>query len=65
VNRFLNFALLILVLIAFFFGLNLGKQIQSVDTPVKTVYKRIVLTATPKAQPKITPNASKSATLGP
>jgi len=53
---------MMLVVIAFLFGLNLGKQIQSIDTPVKTEVKRIVITVVPTAKVKITPQASASAT---
>lgn len=55
------FSLLLLVLVAFFSGLNLGKKIQSVDTPVKTVVTKIVVTRvyTPTVTLKLT--ATKSA----
>jgi len=60
-NRFLNFALLMLVVIAFFLGINLGKRIQAVDTPVKTVIKRVIITVIPTNKPSPSPNASGSA----
>ena len=38
-NRFVTFILVILIVIAFFFGLRAGKTIQILDTPIKTITK--------------------------
>ncbi|OGK64983.1 hypothetical protein A2313_02800 [Candidatus Roizmanbacteria bacterium RIFOXYB2_FULL_41_10] len=35
-QRFVYFSLFLLIILAFFFGLNLGKRVQEIDTPVKT-----------------------------
>jgi hypothetical protein len=61
-NKFLNFALLMLVVIAFFLGINLGKRIQAIDTPVKTVIKQVTITVIPTNKPSLSPSASGSAT---
>ncbi len=47
-SRLLNVLLIILVIIAFFFGVRVGKTVQSIDTPVKIEYK------TKKAAPEPT-----------
>jgi len=46
--RFTNFLLLLLAAITFFVGLNLGKKIQALDTPVKTITKKEKITIAPK-----------------
>lgn len=44
--RFINFLLIVLVIISFFFGVRVGKTIQKIDTPVQTEYttKKIIPT---------------------
>ena len=38
-SRFVIFILIILIIVAFFFGLKAGKTIQILDTPIKTITK--------------------------
>ena len=47
-DRIIKFFLVILVLIAFFFGVRVGKKIQTIDTPIKTVNKLKKILITPK-----------------
>ena len=35
-QRFVYFSLFLLIILAFFLGLNWGKHVQEIDTPVKT-----------------------------
>jgi hypothetical protein len=38
-DRFINFVLILLVFIAFFFGFRVGKAVQKIDTPIKQEVK--------------------------
>jgi hypothetical protein len=38
-DRFINFILILLVFVAFFFGFRIGKAVQKIDTPVKQEVK--------------------------
>lgn len=53
--RLVNFSLVLLIIIAFFFGLNLGKRIQAIDTPIKTVITKIIVTKIVTPTPSLKP----------
>jgi len=71
-TKIVVFSLLLLVFIAFFSGLNLGKYVQKIDTPtkIKTVITKIVVTKSlpktklsPRLSPLLTPEATSAATI--
>src|SRR3989338_2361609 len=46
-SRFVNILLMLLVVIAFFFGVNTGKTIQKIDTPIKKEFEVQKVTVVP------------------
>lgn len=63
--RFINFALILLIIIAFLFGVRIGKQVQRIDTPIKTIYKTKWKTQKVYISESISPVATKSSGLFP
>jgi hypothetical protein len=49
-SRYLTFILILLIFVAFFFGIRIGKTIQTIDTPVKTIQKKVIVKPTLKLQ---------------
>lgn len=57
-NRLTVFSLIMLSIITFFLGLNIGKVVQKEDTPYKIAVTKILITEKPKRTPISSPSAT-------
>ena len=57
-NRLVVLSLVMLSIITFFLGLNIGKIVQKEDTPYKIAVTKILITEKPKKMPTSSPSAT-------